>query len=547
MKLTKQSRRMFLQGVGTSLPIPFLASMLPRTVWAQTAEIPRRFISILSNYDIGRNGAWFPRMSSHSMNNLPPPSQVHVVGGSHHNIYHQALRDFVPTNSSNLSMVAGTALSPFVESINILRGLDFIFRYGHDNSQVLGGLPSSSDTRGKLKLIPTIDHFLNNHKSFNPKGLPINFWGPAGHIESWSYAATADTATKAASSYYISGIYNALFSNGTFPEAGESAKPHPKMDVLSRVLEDYKRVRNSRNISSDDKLVLDNAVDKWSDVQKGLLQSTTASCKHKSLVKMGNVASANESAAVGKVVADMITAAILCDTGRVFTIGTGPIGGLFDGENFEHGTTSHQPFSLVNGKYQWQRMAERQNGVIRHILAPLVQNLSSVIDPSNGKSFLYNSLIMNSYENGQVHGYLSHPVMLIGNAGGKINSGQYIDYGDKSKPANGADEFTSTLGSENFSNNYQGVLYNRLLVTILQAMGLSAADYEDNSLESQVYGRSDLGAMNVNLSNLGGYGYVTRGDLSIVGNYTIDQSLKKGLPKYRLSTFKDPLPLLLRN
>lgn len=60
---------------------------------------------------------------------------------------------------------------------------------------------------------------------------------------------------------------------------------------------------------------------------------------------------------------------------------------------------------------------------------------------------------------------------------------------------------------ERFLGNYQGVSYNRLLVTILQAMGMLPSEYENPNLNSHWYNRTDLGSRNANLSRIGGYGY----------------------------------------
>src|SRR5258708_6176580 len=65
MKYNPISRRMFLQGAGsTMLAIPFLPSMLPRSAWGQTIVPPKRFISVVSEYDIGHNSNWYPNLGT---------------------------------------------------------------------------------------------------------------------------------------------------------------------------------------------------------------------------------------------------------------------------------------------------------------------------------------------------------------------------------------------------------------------------------------------------------------------------------------------------
>ena len=124
MKINKINRRMFLQGSGGALvSIPFLASLLPRETWAQANTTIRRFISIRSSYEIGHNSCWLPNDGS-NIYNLPQPTNVVAGINGHHNVRWQNLRDFAPTNSSVLAPFYGNLASPYLESMNILRGLD---------------------------------------------------------------------------------------------------------------------------------------------------------------------------------------------------------------------------------------------------------------------------------------------------------------------------------------------------------------------------------------------------------------------------------------
>lgn len=152
--------------------------------------------------------------------------------------------------------------------------------------------------------------------------------------------------------------------------------------------------------------------------------------------------------------------------------------------------------------------ANHQGLIIQQVLAPLIANLSSAIDPTNNRTFLYNSLILTSFESGTTHSEHSIPAILAGNAGGALNSGNYIDYSDRTyTPRLNPNEPSSDPNNERFLGNYQGVSYNRLLVTILQAMGVQPSEYENPTLNRHWYGRSDIGARNANLTRIGGYGY----------------------------------------
>jgi len=56
--------------------------------------------------------------------------------------------------------------------------------------------------------------------------------------------------------------------------------------------------------------------------------------------------------------------------------------------------------------------------------------------------------------------------VLFGSAGGRLKTGLHVNYQNEMKVSNG------------FAGIPSGRPYNRLLVTLLQAMGLAPADYE---------------------------------------------------------------------
>ncbi len=543
MKVNRINRRMFLQGSGGALvSIPFLTSLLPRETWAQTAPaVIKRFMTIHTNYDIGHNSYWMPNNGSTTqIRNLPQPNRVATGINGHHDVRYQPLREFAPTNSSVLSPLYGAVLSPYLESMNILRSLDLTNRYGHGHAHVMGGILHDDHVSSGFQKIPTIDYLLNNNKRFNPNGLPLITTQYSGEALSQSISGSNVVSTSRTSD-----LYNGLFANGSFPESSQSGTTtHPRSSVMNRVMEDYTRIRNSRNISSEDKLILDNVFDKFSDIQKSFTTTSTAQCQYKTLANKG---AGVHNAIEGKVLADLITASFMCDSTRVisFQLDTSYGLGVVDGQEFDHQITSHDPFLFTNGKYQWQRMGDRQAYVIKNLVAPLVQNLSSVTE-ANGKSILYNSLLNVSYEAGQVHGWGSVPAILFGNAGGAITSGNYIDYADRAKGSFDGSEFSQTPedrvpGALKFANNWHGVSQNRLLVTILQAMGITPAEYENNALNSQLYNRTDIGALNNNISNIGGYGYAI--PVKIDGRPNWDDK-RPALAKYDLKQFKYKLPIL---
>ncbi len=546
MKFNRSTRRMFLQGSGGALvAMPFLTSLLPREAWAQTAPTTRRFISIRSSYEMGHNSSWLPNDGS-SIYNLPQPTNVATGVNGHHNVRWQNLRDFAPTNSSVLAPLYGNLASPYLESMNILRGLDYIGgEVGHSWAVKFGGIESGHPP--ELKRLQTLDHIINANKTFNPLGRQAALLGLTG-ASSQIKLASGTIANAPHYDRFFSTIYNGLFSNGSFPESGQTTLINPKGDVLNRVIGDYNRINNSKNISAADKLILQNTMDKFSDVQKSLVATTVNSCQYKTFYNTspykGSAMWDHTVKEAYKFLADLMALSIICDTARTFSVHNYLHEGVHDGVAFDHQVTSHETFGVVGGKTNWQRMNQRQKLTFDQLTIPLVKNLSEAVDPSNGKSYLYNSLIYHTTESGQVHGSGSQPAVLFGNAGGNITSGKYIDYSDRSKGAfEGADLYNKTPGSPQFSNNWRGVQYNRLLVTIMQAMGVSPSEYEDNAINQHVLNRTDYGSLNSNISSpIGGYGHVWL-ENPVVGRWDYNEMIGN-ISSYDLKQYKYKLPIL---
>jgi hypothetical protein len=556
MIYNRKSRRMFLQGAGKSLlAIPFLPSLLPRTAWGQTNTAIKRYVTFVTDGEIGHNSAWLPNTSG-SVTNLVQPNRILDPGGGHHPIHWQPLSEFISSQSTPLASLYGTSLNSHLGSMNIMRGLDFVFRYGHGSGSSLGALPDAEGARGTLAQIATIDAMLAANRSVNPSGKQI-FCGLPGGWEGFSRNLQGGNSTLIDN---IRQLYNALFNNGTYPEGGASGGTttvaHPRRDILTRVMDDYRGLIGGRNISAVDRGALTNALDKFSDVLRGLAGITVPSpavCSYRSLaVTDDSIGTAGSYAARSKILVDLITAAIMCDANRIFSFGlqmpfaqysgiTGPAGETLNYTGDWHQDVSHLPFTVRNGRPCWQWTASHQSYIVKNIFAPLVRNLAAATDPSNGQSYLYNSLIHLTYESGQVHSWSSHPTILAGNAGGAMSSGNYIDYSDRTKGTIESDMFSASPTAANFTNNYSGVSYNRLLVTIMQAMGMNSSDYEVNSRNSQVYNRTDIGSQNANLSAIGGYGFAFNADRNVSG--WVNGFFNEALQRYDLRQFRNRLTL----
>ena len=543
MKIANRSRRMFLQGAGsTMVAIPFLQSLLPRSAWAQTPSVVKRFISVSSAFDYGAHSNMYPQMTR-------PSLALNIPG--HHTVNYARLTDYMNDGRTKLSRIIVPELTPYLNQMNIYRGLDFACWFGHGYGNLLGNI-AGVDNNVILAAMPnmlTIDQVINNNRTFNPGALPVALLGNLGRQVSYGYDASKNIVPVNAPATNPLQAYRTLFNNDQYPETGGAVTVNPRSDVLSRVLEDYNKIRNGRQISSVDKTVLDNAFDQLSDVHRGISGqiASTASCHYKGMDTTSE-GDRYDAATSLKNYAKIMVAAMMCDVSRVFTF-AGAIDDAKYNRNpdpnvgFHHGVT-HEPFLLINGTPNFEYMGDIQAQYMRYFMAPLLDAMSAAVDPANGKSYLNNSLVHYSSEHPTLHGWQSMPAVTFGNAGGSLRTGNYIDCTDWSKGYRNVEGWSGKqAGDEGFSQTTYGVSYNRIFVTIMQAMGLSPSDYENPSINTNFNGRTDslYGAINNNISNIGGYGYITVPTPESQGLY-FDVQYLEPLRNLNLQFFKSPLP-----
>src|SRR5690606_36205590 len=218
----------------------------------------------------------------------------------------------------------------------------------------------------------------------------------------------------------------------------------------------------------------------------------------------------SDIAAKWDVFLDLVVLALACDRTRIATIGVhkalgpGPdpddatLAGHYHAEDASGGTWHGLAHEWDNENSR--RMLEGINAwITQEVFAKLVEKMDAV-EESDGATLLDNSLVYWGNELGFNHIAHSVPCLLAGSAGGAINTGRYLDYIDWE----GHSYFSQEDG-----NVIKGIPHNRFLVTVLQAMGLSPADYE-------IDGQAGYGSTSVN--GCDGALWPTDYDLEQVGN-----------------------------
>lgn len=548
------SRRMFLRGAGGfTLGIPFLSSLLPREAWGQQASVIKRYFSVVGNYDYGHHQHWFPTLSQ-----LP---LVHTPSNGDAAFRYQALRSYVPNSSSILSPILGSGLNPYIGKMNIFRGLNLHTRIAHGQGHMLGNIRASDGHDSvvtSLKALPTIDQVLASNRNFTPHSNdPLN----VGDSYSFRKDAAGNVTRASMRHSKPNQLFTSIFMPGGQPipeTGGSSTQVSPRADVLSRVVEDYNRVVKGRQISSVDRQILNNAMDRISDIQVKLgVTTATAGCSYRDI----NVSPAT-SDGVGslynydwfahshayRLYAEIFAAAASCDLHRVFNFHVG-IPSSFDRhatEDFHQGH-SHLPWSAIasNGnKINHIYMAEIWRGFIDRFVVPLVRELDSIPE-GNGRSILDNSLVHMTLESSVLHSDANKPCLLIGGAGGALTTGHFIDYSNRNVILEmQGDLFNKNPNDPQFGHSYLGLHYNRSLTTILRAMGLSPSEYEDPTINTFFQGRTDglLGSHNNGVTRIGGYGHIGS-QTSGAWYYNNQQLYSNEYARQNYHFYKESLPL----
>jgi len=494
---TSVSRRRFLRGAGgAALALPFLESLAPRAASGQAATPAKRLI-VVKSFSTQLIQEWYPRFTgngyvlkdskyagSSKADGTTLLTQPLGSGGG----YTQApITDFQTT--SGISGILGPSLNPFLPKLTLIRGLDFLPSVNHNYGGLLGNYSSCTAATpcdaDNLPDIPTIDQVLAYSPKFYP-GTPAlrSLNVSQGVTDAMAYS---DLGIKGGAVQQLKARVNPLdaFNDafGTRPPGGGTTTPPPDRDKLlvDMVLQDYMRLRQNKRLSGADKQMVDQYVNLVAELQAKMMPRPMMSCTTPATpASLANNTKLDTTDITTKwgLFLDVVTAAVMCDQTRLVTIGVhkalgpGPDSASTDLVGFYHsedasGGTWH---GLA---HDWSNANSRRmlKGINQWIASEVFAKLLAKLDvpESNGKTYLDNSIVYWGNELGFNHIAYSVPCLLAGSGGGFIKTGRYLDYIDW----NGRAYFAQENG-----NVIKGIPHNRLLVTLMQAMGLAPADYE---------------------------------------------------------------------
>jgi hypothetical protein len=477
---------------GFTLALPLLPSLRPRGASAATAGLHHpRFVS----YSTDHGGVWSELMYP---SDAALTEEMTYAG---HTIRRGDLVRGDDGQQAWLSPVLRGSSAQLTESIaskiNVLRGLDLPFYMGHHTGGQLGNYAANAgggeDPQALYESpMPTIDQVLSWSPSFYPDLTMVRERSlVAGAYHSWGFSSPSTQSGSITSlpwEYSSQALFNRIF----VPDEDETTARPP---VADRVLQTYQSLRQSnRRLSADDRRRLDEHMERIDELQRKL--AVTADC--------GDVGVPGEDTAPLRAEAsfpfdpaaqvrywqlynEVVAAAFICGTSRVAALHARDTFSDYQGD--WHQDVAHQAH-FPDGARQDQ-LAEAHRRFFDEVFLDLCQRLD-IPEGDDDSTILDNTLAMWSQESGNVtHESISQGLVTAGGAAGCLRTGQYVDYHNRT-----AAPITFTDGLDQVTR--PGLIYNQFLGTVLQAMGLSNAEFQTDA-------RGGYGALFVTSMRAGSY------------------------------------------
>ena len=466
--MSKFSRRSFLAAGAAGLgSIPFL-STLPRIVGA--ADAPTRVLFVITH-----NGCWdenyFPNIAANA-----PTSD--------------GLGKFVALPSGNVSNTfRGNA--PW-SKMSLLRGLDVMSgtNSGHNRCAPLNG----STTIGGVFEDPifkwSIDTVLSESAALYPqdpimRSLRITTaLNAKAYNHSWSWR---DGAKQSVTN--LQTAYNTLI--GDYPETSDAPTPTPMpmpeptptegpklygAAALERIEQRYRTLGQSPRIGSADKQRLDAYLthlkaarprverDPTMDPPPPVLDPATSGC-----AKPGMLGGSSDATEHIHQMWSLISSSFACDLTRVATVdlrraapGAQTDAAASAADKLHH-EASHYPAVGERGAPAMQEFTDWQGARVIELL-----NMLDGTPDVDGRTLLDNTLVVwtNELGWGNAHTHIGTPVMLAG-ATSHFAQGRYYDFRQDGPTTDARDQIRR-----------YGLPYNRLFMSIFDALGVPQSDYD---------------------------------------------------------------------
>lgn len=474
--MTRLSRRWVLKGLGATVAIPALPSLLGASdAEAQGMMEARYFVNLGTHH----GGAWerflAPALPSSGVTQRP-------YGGRQ--IRSFPLTRTVAAGEASLSPVLSAPEARFTEALKnkmfVVRGLDVPWYIGHHTGGHLGNFARNDANGGDGMLAQqnavraTIDQLMAWSPSFytDLSGVRDRVLVLTGRT---SYAwQNPDTRTGAIQEIAATADSPQTLFRRLFPSTGMQQRA----PVVDKVLENYRRLRANPRLSRVDRDRLDDHIQRLSELQRRV--GTLAQCTPPSApVAPYATASAGavtynapfarnptEQAAWYRVMNDLIVAAFGCGLSRIAVGLIQPALSTYAGD--WHQDVAHQADAAdgVRQDILWRSY----HAFFRDIFLDLAVKLDAV-NVGTGRTLLDQAMVVWTQESGhRTHDFRDTVVVGFGGAGGRLNTGLAIDYRNQNLRFEPASEMNVI--------SRPGLLWHQWLGTVLQTMGIPKAEWE---------------------------------------------------------------------
>lgn len=435
---SRNSRRQFLIGAGkTVLAIPFLQSLSP--IKALAATPPRRFISLTSH--LGQREEWWLPF------NLGTP--VTRDGRTYNEVSLSSLK------ATGINHILTANFAPYMDKMIFVKGLDISNKAGHNHGQVALGHISATEPwetidqviasalYGRIyNMTPTVPIVLIDNGN---KGTP-------------SYKKNGTSLIKIPGATQPKSLVERLFRQHS-PLTKERYKK-----VTDLMATAYRDLASNSRLSKEDKTRIEAYADGFNDYENRLnsMAPLNSSCSERSLPSVDlSTMTEEEMTKRHQLFNDAIVLSLSCGASLV-------VNANIANTHLSTQTAPHDWSHIDEGSVGNLSGREGHRDINKWIAETSVLDLVRKMDamPDGSGTLLDNSLVFwgNELAHGSSHDQNNMPTVIFGGAGGKLRTGYLYNYQQPS-------------GHDIRFNLKAGRLYNQLLVTLMQSMGLIESDY----------------------------------------------------------------------
>lgn len=483
VKYDRINRRQFLIGTGGYfLVLPFLPSLLSKEALAQVVTKPKRLLVTTMGHNMMSSQIINPALATQTLSTGARQLKLSTSNAQ--------LATFLTHPTYTALKSAGL--------ITMVRGLDCMTDQSGHGSMWLTGVINTNPT------IPSIDSYMEASQSVYPSASSSGYLRKVIRCnEAYSYKKVGNSVTYINEVYAddanndwngAASFYNDMlgkFSTGSTTPPPSNPAPSVDMNrrnILNEVYSAYQSAKNNRRISANDKSRLDEHMQGVLELQNSIVVTDTPppvpagqACSNPTSSSVATSAKTSYTDRM-EVFFKLMRIALTCNLTKVGYIGysghasydIGANKAYFPTANPLHNGVFHNEGGYTTAEIEqhytyWMKW--HSDKLADLILEPL--RTMEDVQTNNGKSYLDNMLVAVLSESGVhsnpgEHSNVDYMPILLGNMGGAISSDKLVVF-DRTSNA--------------------GLPYNTLLITLLEAMGVPASEYQAGSSNGKGFGQ----------------------------------------------------------